>query len=172
LTPDVLIPRPETEFLLIALLDLVKTRGVPEASILDLGTGSGVLAVCAAKHLPQARVTAIDNSAAALEVARQNAAEHGVLPRIEFLPSDLFAALPAERQFDYLVSNPPYVTSAEWTALAPSIKDYEPRQALETGPKGTEVIERIVAQAVDRLSAATARGNCGPRKRTWRGTRG
>jgi release factor glutamine methyltransferase len=150
-TPDVLIPRPETEFLLIALLDLVKAAAA-EPSIADIGTGSGILAVCAAKHLPQARVTAIDNSPAALDIARQNAAEHGVLERIEFLESDLFAALTPQRQFDYIVSNPPYVTSAEWAALSPQVKQHEPRRALEAGPKGTEVIERLVTQAGTRLT--------------------
>ncbi len=150
-TPDVLIPRPETEFLLIALLDLAKTHTAGALRIADIGTGSGILAVCAAKHLPQARVWAIDNSAAALEIAQQNAAEHGVVERIEFQQSDLLAAVPAEQRFDYILSNAPYVTSAEWAALSPQVKDHEPRSALEAGPKGTEIIERIVPQARERL---------------------
>ncbi len=91
-TPDVLIPRPETELLVIALLDLAKTRPVGgKLTIADVGTGSGIIAVCAAKHLPGCRVTAIDTSPAALEVAKSNAEKHGVLGRIEFIQSDLFA---------------------------------------------------------------------------------
>ena len=106
-TPDVLIPRPETELLVVAVLDLAKTNSPDSASgrgaggegrhctIADVGTGSGIIAVCLAKHLPTARVTAIDISPAALAVARGNAEEHGVADRIEFLKSDLFAAVPA-----------------------------------------------------------------------------
>ena len=88
------------------------------AIIADVGTGSGIIAVCLAKHLPGCRVTAIDISPAALAVARENAQQHGVAERIEFLESDLFAAVPAERQFDFIVSNPPYVTAAELEKLA------------------------------------------------------
>ena len=91
---------------------------VPQLSIADVGTGSGIIAVCLAKHLPACRVTAIDISPAALAVARENAQQHGVADRIEFLESDLFAAVPAERQFDFIVSNPPYVTAAELDKLA------------------------------------------------------
>lgn len=149
-TPDVLIPRPETEFLLISLLDLAKQRA-GELNIADLGTGSGILAICAAKHLPRARVTAIDLSPAALEIAGKNAQEHGVMERIEFIESDLFAALPPEQRFDFIISNPPYVTSAELEQLSPQVKDHEPRMALDGGPTGTAVIERLIAQAADRL---------------------
>jgi release factor glutamine methyltransferase len=151
-TPDVLIPRPETEFLLIALLDLAKTHG-GQPAIADVGTGSGILAICAARHLSQARVTALDTSPAALEVARQNAAEHGVQDRIEFLESDLFASVPEAARFDYIVSNPPYVTTAEMEQLPREVREHEPRQALEAGPRGTEVIERLVPQAGQRLNA-------------------
>lgn len=149
-TPDVLIPRPETEFLLIALLDLAKGRG--ELKIADIGTGSGCVAVSAAKHLLQAHVTAIDISPAALVVARKNAAAHGVEGRIEFVESDLFAALPVEQRFDYIVSNPPYVTSAEIERLPREVKDHEPRLALDAGPQGTAVIERLLPQTAQRLA--------------------
>src|SRR5688572_1833205 len=124
-TPDVLIPRPETEFVVIALMDLAKGRGDADAplSIADIGTGSGILAVCAAKLLPMAQVTAVDVSPAALTVARSNAQEHGVLERIEFVESDLFASVPAERKFDFVVSNPPYVTTAEMAQLPPTVRE-------------------------------------------------
>ena len=85
-------------------------RSEADLTIADVGTGSGIIAVCLAKHLPTCRVTAIDISPAALAVARENAQQHGVAERIEFVESDLFAAVPAERQFDFIVSNPPYVT--------------------------------------------------------------
>ncbi|HEV3417888.1 MAG TPA: peptide chain release factor N(5)-glutamine methyltransferase [Pirellulales bacterium] len=152
-TPDVLIPRPETELLVVRLLDLAKSLGASgqAVSIADVGTGSGIIAVCAARSLPTARVAAIDVSSAALAVARENAAAHGVAERIEWFESDLFAAVPAERRFDFVASNPPYVSSAEFAKLAATVKDFEPRLALEAGPRGTEVIERLIPAAAERL---------------------
>lgn len=151
-TPEVLIPRPETELLVVALLDLARSRppGQP-VLIADVGTGSGIIAVCAAKNIPDAEVTAVDISPAALKVAEGNATEHGVAERIEWLQSDLFASVPDEQQFDFIVSNPPYVTTAEMETLSKDVKEFEPRGALEAGPKGTEVIERLVEQAAERL---------------------
>ncbi len=152
-TPDVLIPRPETEFVVITLLDLVKQR--PKFSepidVADVGTGSGILAVCAAKHVPACRVTAIDISAAALKVARTNAQQHNAADRIEFIEGDLLSALPDDRRFDFVISNPPYVSESEFAALAREVKDHEPRGALVAGPTGTEVIARLIPQAADRL---------------------
>jgi release factor glutamine methyltransferase len=150
--PAVLIPRPETELLVIALLDLAKARGAAAPPrIADVGTGSGIIAVCAAKHLPAGRVTAIDNSPAALELAKANAADHGVAERIELVRSDLFAAVPAGRTFDFVVSNPPYVSAAEMERLPPEVKNFEPRESLLAGPQGTEVIARLLPQAAERL---------------------
>lgn len=151
-TPDVLIPRPETELLVVRLLDLAKERNAqsPEPAIADVGTGSGIIAICAARQLPRARVTAIDISAAALDVARANAADHGVAERIDWIEGDLFANV-ADRQFDFIVGNPPYVRSAEYAALAKTVRDFEPRGALLAGDRGTEVIERLVPQAAERL---------------------
>ncbi len=152
-TPEVLIPRPETELLVVTLLDLAGSRpsGGP-ITIADVGTGSGNIAVCAAKHLPGCRVTAIDVNPAALEVARTNAVEHGVAERIELIESDLFASVPAERRFDFIVSNPPYVSTAEMEALPVDVKDFEPRGALEAGAGGTEVIKSLVPAAAERLN--------------------
>jgi release factor glutamine methyltransferase len=159
-TPDVLIPRPETELLVVAVLDLVKAKGpessspqspIANPSIADVGTGSGIIAVCLAKHLPGSRVTAIDISPAALAVAAENAKKHGVAERIEFVAGDLLASVPAGRRFDFVVSNPPYVTTAELETLAPDVKKFEPHGALVAGPKGTEVIERLIPQAAERL---------------------
>ncbi len=129
-TPDVLIPRPETEFLVIALLDLIKARGQGGNAIevADVGTGSGIVAVSVARHAPQVRVTAIDVSPQALAVARENAERLGVAERVEFVESDLFAAVPAEQTFDFVASNPPYVTEAEYAALPSDVRQHEPRE--------------------------------------------
>ncbi len=162
-TPDVLIPRPETELLVVTAIDLAKTysplslgegpgvRSPNELMIADVGTGSGIIAICLAKQLPTCRVTAIDRSPAALAIAKQNAQQHGVANRIEFLESDLLAAVPPERRFDLIVSNPPYVTAAEFEQLAPDVRKFEPKSALVAGPKGTEVIEPLIAQSADHL---------------------
>jgi release factor glutamine methyltransferase len=153
-TPDVLIPRPETELLVVALLDLARNHSpTGEVAICDVGTGSGIIAVCAAKHLPTSRVTAIDSSPAALDVARANAADHGVLERIEFIQSDLFTAVRPGRRFEFIVSNPPYVTETEMEELAPEIRNFEPRHALVAGRRGTEVIQPLLYQAPDRLNS-------------------
>lgn len=175
-TPDVLIPRPETEFVVIAAIDHLKQfREVetgpkskvqgPEAGDLghstldnglraaDVGTGSGAIAVAIAKHVPNCRVTAIDKSPAALAIARDNASRHQVSDRIEFVQGDLLAAIPAEPRFAVIASNPPYVSESEYAALSPEVKDHEPKLALVAGPTGTEVIERLISQAAERLSA-------------------
>ncbi|MBI2826815.1 MAG: peptide chain release factor N(5)-glutamine methyltransferase [Planctomycetia bacterium] len=154
-TPDVLIPRPETELLLVRLLDLMRA-GAPAAGgaavrVADVGTGSGVLAVCAARHFAACRVTAVDISPKALAVARENAAAHGVAERVEFVEGNLLASLPAEATFDFIVSNPPYVSEGEWATLAREVRDFEPRGALVAGPRGTEVIARLISAAAERL---------------------
>ncbi len=152
-TPDVLIPRPETEFLVIRLLDLAQLQS-PAAgdwAIADVGTGSGIIAVCAAKWLEKSRVTALDISPAALRVAQGNATDHGVADRINFVESDLLSALPAQPRFDFIVSNPPYIAEHEMAGIARDVRDFEPRLALVAGPRGTEVIERLIGQAAERL---------------------
>jgi release factor glutamine methyltransferase len=150
MTPDVLIPRPETEFVVIRLLDLASPVD-RDWTIADMGTGSGVIAVCAAKWLPNSRVLALDISVKAIEVAASNAAGHSVGNRVEFMESDLFAAVPPERTFDFVVANPPYVAEHEVAGLSRDVRDYEPRGALVSGPHGTETIARLVEQAAERL---------------------
>jgi release factor glutamine methyltransferase len=151
-TPDVLIPRPETEFLVIALLDLIKAQpGSQPIEIADVGTGSGIIALSVAKHAPRVKATAIDVSPAALAIAKENAERLGVSERVEFVESDLFAALPAELTFDFIASNPPYITTAEFAALSPEVRDHEPQLALVAGENGTSVIERLLPQAAERL---------------------
>jgi release factor glutamine methyltransferase len=141
--PGVLIPRPETELLIEKTLDLVAS---PKATIVDLGTGSGNVALALAKELPRARIFATDVSARALRIARLNAQDHG-LKNIDFLQGSLFAALRGlalEDACDFIVSNPPYVSAAEWNALPTEVRDHEPRRALLGGKTGLELIRRLV----------------------------
>lgn len=142
-TPAVLIPREETEL----LVDIAREK--PARRILDLGTGSGCLAIAVAKQLPQAQVTAVDVSAAALDVARENAAHHGV--SVRFLQGDWFAPLEGER-FDLILANPPYVAEAD-PHLAQGDVRFEPRGALAAGPQGLDDIRRIAAAAAEHLLA-------------------
>jgi release factor glutamine methyltransferase len=144
-TPDVLIPRPDTETLVVALLELVKPY--PRPRILDVGTGSGCIAIAAAANSPAAEVTAIDVSEAALGLAQSNAARHGVLDRLHFLAGDLFAPLPSQEMFHVIASNPPYVREDEWDTLPEEIRAFEPRRALLGGPDGLEIVRRLLAGA-------------------------
>ena len=150
ITPDVLIPRPETELLVVKLLDAVADSSVRAARIVDVGTGSGAVALSIARQLRDCRVTAIDISPAALEVARSNAETLGVADRVVFTQSDLLESLAGE-MFDFVVSNPPYVSSAEFDELPNEVRQYEPQTALLAGDTGTEVIERLVPQAATHL---------------------
>ncbi len=145
-TPDVLIPRPETEL----LVDIAKSKVGADrtARVLDLGTGSGCLAVTLALELPRARVTAVDVSPAALAVACGNAQRLGA--RVEFVASDWFAALPPQR-FDLIVANPPYVAAVD-PHLAQGDLRFEPSGALTDHADGLAAIRRIVAQAPDWLA--------------------
>jgi release factor glutamine methyltransferase len=150
-SPAVLIPRPETELIVVKVLDLAKGRKSEPLFIADIGTGSGILAVVLAKQLPAAKVTAIDISPESLKIAASNAEKHGVAQRIDFVESDLFDKIPPEVQFDFIVSNPPYVSEAEYALLPRGVKDFEPRTALLAGPTGTELIARLIPQAAQRL---------------------
>lgn len=138
----VLIPRPETE----GLFELVATSCTDPAAIVDLGTGSGVLAIALQRRFPHARVHAGDDSLDALDVARANAA--GLGAGVEFHHGDLFEAIPVSLRgrVDVVVSNPPYVAAAEWSSLPVDVRR-EPREALVAGPAGTEVLARIAAAA-------------------------
>ena len=145
-TPDVLIPRPETEL----LVELALTRIAPgqAAALLDLGTGSGCIAITLARERPNARVTAVDRSAAALAVARRNAALLDA--DVEFLTSDWFAAL-AGRRFDCIVGNPPYVAAAD-PHLARGDVRFEPAGALAAGPDGLDDLRHLIGAARDHLT--------------------
>jgi release factor glutamine methyltransferase len=141
----VLIPRPETEVVVEAVLDHLAGRADPV--VVDVGTGSGCVAVSLAVALPQATVYATDISPGAVEVARANAARHGVGRRVVVLVGDLLQPLPAALagRVDAVVSNPPYIAASRWQALPATIRDHEPPVALVAGPAGTEVHARLIA---------------------------
>ena len=143
---DVLIPRPETELL---VEDAVKSVGSnSDITVLDLCTGSGCIAICVAKELNEGlMVYAVDISAGAIEVAKENAGRHGVEDRITFLVGDLFSPLEPlnlKRRVDIIVSNPPYVSKREMEELQPEIKEYEPASALYGGEDGLDFYRRII----------------------------
>jgi len=149
-TPDVLVPRPETEGLVVRVLDLCKAAAAPR--IVDVGTGSGAIVVTLAKHLPRASFVATDVSAAALAVARDNAGRLGVADRITFVECDLLGDPRAAGPWNVIVSNPPYVREDEFAALPRDVREHEPRTALVAGPHGIEVVERLAAEAEERLA--------------------
>jgi release factor glutamine methyltransferase len=152
-TPDVLIPRPETELVIEAALAIVQDRN-QQVRIIDLCTGSGCIAVSLAKELTSAHVIATDASESALAVARENARYHGVANRIRYLEGDLFdplKELDIRGRVDIMVSNPPYVRAGDLPALQPEVKDYEPLMALIAGPEGTEMAKRIIRTAPEYL---------------------
>jgi release factor glutamine methyltransferase len=146
---DVLIPRPDTESVVGECLRLAKEIATPH--ILDIGTGSGCLAVAVAKYHKTAQVTAVDVSAAALAVAARNAGKHGVAERIRFLEGDLFAPVPAGERFDLILSNPPYIPHGDIAGLAVGVREYEPHLALDGGADGYAVFDRLIAGAPERL---------------------
>ena len=141
-SPAVLIPRPETEHLVEAVLDRFGRE--EEVRIVDVGTGSGAIAVSLAHAMPRSQVTAVDLFPSALDVARRNAERHGVIDRLILLPSDLLAEVDGT-DFDAVVANPPYI--AEGEVLEPQVAKYEPHSALYAGPTGLEVYERLIPQA-------------------------
>jgi release factor glutamine methyltransferase len=144
-TADVLIPRPDTETLVQTGLDFLK--GKPTPAVLDLGTGSGCVAVSIAHKVKAARVTAVDVSAAAAAVAARNAEKHGVGDRVTVLVGDLFAPLPADARFDLIVSNPPYIAASEIDTLEIGVRQFEPRLALDGGADGLDFYRRLAAGA-------------------------
>jgi release factor glutamine methyltransferase len=164
-TPAVLIPRPETEHVVETVLELVAGQSqeqgqkprtgvsAPHSSaphIVDVGTGSGAIALALATELPSAEIHATDISAEALEVARANAARHELTSRIKFHQTDLLTGWP-DGKFDFVVSNPPYVGESEEDSVQLEVRKFEPRNAVFAGPTGLEVIERLIPQAQDAL---------------------
>ncbi len=166
-SPAVLIPRPETEHVVEAVLELVSGAGPKQKQdqdqklrtgmsaphglrIVDVGTGSGAIALALAKALPSAEIYATDVSPGALEVARANAARHELASRIEFRLTDLLGEL-ALSSFDFVVSNPPYVGESEEDSVQLEVRKFEPRNAVFAGATGLEVIERLIPQAREAL---------------------
>lgn len=156
-TPAVLIPRPETEHVVEVALERLGPRGIkidmatgapsPPLKIADVGTGSGCLAVALAHELPHGEIVATDISAAALQVARRNAARHSVADRVRFVETDLLAAVGEPRSFDVIVSNPPYVARNHADLLPREVREHEPESALFGGPTGIEIYARLIEQA-------------------------
>jgi release factor glutamine methyltransferase len=143
--PGVLIPRPETELLVEKVIDYGRT--LTSCRILDIGTGSGCIAVSLAKHLELARITAIDNSEQALDQARENAEKNQVLDRIQFLLWDFFSdQLPFSQPFDIVAANPPYISQSDYDELAPEIRNFEPNSALLAGADGLDAYHALKAR--------------------------
>lgn len=148
-TPDVLIPRPETEHVVEKVLEFAARFSQPR--IIDVGTGSGAIALALAHHLPCARITATDIWAHALDLAHSNAGSNGVSNRIRFLPGDLFDPV-AKEQFEIVVSNPPYVSHNDRDSLAVEVRNHEPALALFAGEDGLEVFRRLIPAAFAALA--------------------
>lgn len=151
-TPAVLVPRPETELLVEFACEALRGRGLAAPRLCDVGTGSGILAITLACELPAARVTAIDISQPALDVAARNAVAHAVADRVSFVLGDTFAALEAGSAFDCVVANLPYISSGDLAPAATALP-FEPRLALDGGGDGLEPYRRLLATAPRRLAA-------------------
>jgi release factor glutamine methyltransferase len=151
---DVLIPRPETERLVEVAVALAQEFSCAEAlRVLDVGTGSGAIAISLAEELPSAIISAIDVSSAALKVARANAARHDVSERVHFIHGDLFEQFGRSgARFDLIVSNPPYIPSADIDRLEPEARSWEPRLALDGGVDGLDLYRRIAREAHDYMA--------------------
>lgn len=150
-SPAVLIPRPETEFLLDRVLGAVRGAGCIDPPILDMCTGSGVIAVVLAVESASRKIIAADRSLAALRVAARNIARHGQTESVSLVCSDLFGGLRPGSRFAFIVANPPYIADGDFPSLQPEVRDWEPRGALLAGDRGLDVIRRLAGDARDYL---------------------
>lgn len=148
--PGVLIPRPDTETLVEAILEEIKGRTEP--NILEIGIGSGAVAVAVLKDNPNATIVATDIDSLALQTARLNAEDAGVATSLELVRMDLFESLRPGIEFDVICSNPPYIPSDDIAELEPEVREYEPLRALDGGPEGLDVIRRLIHGAGDFLT--------------------
>ena len=148
-----LVPRPETELLAELGWEFLSTLNPQPSTALDFGTGTGCIAIALAARCLNAKITALDISADALALAGENANRNNVAERIEFLRGDGFGALPAGTQFDLIISNPPYIPSAEIETLQPEVRDFDPRGALDGGADGLDFYRMLAAQAKAFLKA-------------------
>jgi release factor glutamine methyltransferase len=154
---NALVPRPETELLAERGWTFLNQRGAAGGqaiTALDFGTGTGCLAIVLALKCPLAHIYAEDISPKAIALARQNTAQHNVVDRIQFLEGDGFRAIPRGTQFDLIISNPPYIPTAEIDQLEPEVRDFDPRQALDGGPDGLDFYRRIAREAAPFLKPA------------------
>lgn len=153
---NVLVPRPETEHLVIEAIDQIKGRmsDRPNPTVLDIGTGSGAIAVAIAKSLPKTQVTAVDTSLTALDIAKWNVENLKLSDRVTLLQSDLYDGLEPDQTFDVICSNPPYISQSEYDELPTTVREFEPRGALLSGPDGTEIVARLLNDSVERLNDA------------------
>ena len=149
-TPDVLIPRPETELLVETALALLRARPAPR--LCDVGTGSGCIPIALLAARADAHAVGLDISPAALQVAARNAARHGVGARLRLIESDCFGALEPAAEFALIISNPPYVAEGDLAGLQREVRDFEPRVALTPGGDGLSVIRRLLADAPPHLA--------------------
>ncbi len=149
-TPDVLIPRQDTEFVLEQVVLHLRRQATPCRKILDMGTGSGVIADVLAGEL-ECRVVAVDISTAALEIAQNNIASHDLLDKVTFIHSDLFASLPETELFDCIVSNPPYVAELDKKDLHPEVVEFEPAGALFAGADGLDCYRDLIPESIHYL---------------------
>lgn len=150
-TPAVLIPRPETELIVEEVIRLVDVHKIAKPVIVDVGTGSGCIAIALARELEDAEVTAVDVSEAALEIARRNAAKHELADRVRFVNSDLLAAFPEIQFADFILSNPPYVAVHELPTLQREVRDWEPHTALTDNADGLSFYRRLLNETPIRL---------------------
>ncbi|MBN1962920.1 MAG: peptide chain release factor N(5)-glutamine methyltransferase [Deltaproteobacteria bacterium] len=152
ITPDVLTPRPETEHLIDSVRDWLDKNMLSTPIIADVGTGSGIIAIALAKHFHESKIFAVDISEKALEVARQNAARHGVLAQLQLLKSDLLTVIDKELIFNIIAANLPYIADSERNNIMPEVRDYEPALALFAEDEGLALIKRLIVQAVGHLA--------------------
>jgi release factor glutamine methyltransferase len=146
-SPAVLIPRPETEFVIDTVLATMKKQGYHQGPVLDMCTGSSVIAVVLSLELEADNVVAVDISTDALIIAKQNICKFGLEEKITLICSDLFTALRENKQYEVIVANPPYISEEDIIGLQPEVEDWEPRSALSGGSDGLDLIERIADQA-------------------------
>jgi len=151
-TPDVLIPRPDTEVIVEKVISYAKSFGIESPEILDLCTGSGAIAITLKLEIPSSQVTATEISEKALEIARKNAAKLGA--DVSFVQGDLYAGI--DKQFDIIVSNPPYIKSQDIEKLEVNVSAYEPRMALDGGQDGLDFYRRIISESGKYLKRAGA----------------
>ena len=150
-SPAVMVPTPETELLCEAAIKFITHSAIPTPRLLDLGTGSGVVAVTMALEVPSAYTVALDISTDALAIARRNALDQKAHFRIQFRQSDLFACLKEDERFDLILSNPPYIAEPDYTGLEPEVLA-DPKIAMTAGSDGLDIIRRIVKSAPDYLN--------------------